>query len=111
MAKPPKPAPPAAHRPVPELSAALRELERAFERSDAELAVASRRRQVRWLLGEIDRAIDTPSPRVTAIATEGARWGVAAELAHVIARLGEVGRFLGLFADEADAEAKLGVRL
>ncbi len=111
MAKPPKPAP-STPRPLDlELEARLRELERASARRNAELAVASRRRQIRWLLSQIDRASDTPRPGGAAGQSEGALWSVAAELAHVVARLGEVGHFLGVFADEAEAEERLGVRI
>ena len=80
-------------------------------RRNADLAVASRRRQIRWLLSKIDRVSDTPRPGGAAGQSEGALWSVAAELAHVVARLGDVGLFLGVFGDEAEAEERLGVRI
>ena len=111
MARLPKPALSTPRALDPELQACLRELERASTRRNADLAVASRRRQIRWLLSKIDRVSDTPRPGGAAGQSEGALWSVAAELAHVVARLGEVGHFLGVFADEAEAEERLGVRI
>ena len=40
-----------------------------------------------------------------------ASWDDVGDLASVPQNLGEVGRALGVFADEADVETKLGVRL
>lgn len=99
MARPPRPAPSPPRLLDPELQACLRELERAFTRRNTELAIASRRRQVDWLIAKFDRARDRPRSGGVARRSDAALWGVASELSHVVARLGEVGRFLGVFAD------------